>query len=279
MKQYRKHNNILIVLVLCMIAITTNAEDRRLYRYEFVVGGGINNFMGDIAAPQNSSIPFWTIGGNTTNFFANVGIKYNLGKRDECDRLKLSTQSVGVMLRMGEMNAEDPIDKNNFWNRNIGFNSFYTELTLRYEWYFIPEKPSRYVFKQVGKPKRKSPTRTPSYLFGSIGGILNIGEFYYQYKKNDERNKKQYVNLAPILQFGIGTKFRMQRGVSLGLETGWCWAINDELDNSNGKKEPTTEKPWIYGEYIDQYQFIAISVGFKLRETKKHLPDFKSIWK
>lgn len=254
------------------------AINRRLHRYELSLGGGLCNFMGDICSPKNKSTQVWILPPNTTGLAFNTGLKYNLGHRDECGFLKLSEHSVGGSLRFGQMRAEDPLNNDAYWSRNIGFTSFFAELSVRYEWYFISEKPNHVVFKQVGKPIMKGPTRMPSYLFAGVGGLLNFGHLY-RFKDKEEIFAQSFSNLAPVVQFGAGTKYRVVQGVCFTLEAGWSWALNDGLDNCKGNQEPTADIPWKFGNYIDQYQYVILGVTLKLRETEKHLPDFRSIGK
>jgi len=269
-------NKTILVFLASVLALDAGAENRRLQRYEISLGGGLSNFMGDICAPQSSSLPAWAVPGNTTGFIGNLGFKYNLGKRDECDRLEISKHHIGLSLSLGQLRASDPTDNADYWSRGIGFNSFFIQVSARYEWYFIKEKPSRMTFKQVGKPRMKGPTRLPSYLFAGGVGLLNFGKYHWGEPLKTEGSIR-YSNIAPVALVGIGTKLKLQHGISFGLELSWNWAISDDIDYCNGKDDPTPEKKWPFGKYIDQHQFLTINVAFKVRENKRHLPDFKSI--
>lgn len=266
----------LVVLLIIGWLPEAAAINRRLHRYELSLGGGLCNFMGDICSPKKSSTQVWIVPKGTTGFIVNTGLKYNLGHRDECGFLKLSEHTIGGSLRFGQMRAEDPINNDAYWARNIGFTTFFAEMSLRYEWYFIPEKPNHIIFKHVGKPIMKSPTRMPAYLFGGIGGLINFGHLY-RFKEKETIFEQGYLNLAPVVQFGAGVKYRVVQGVCFTLEGGWNWALSDGLDNCKGGQEPTADIPWKFGNYIDQYQYVILGVALKLRETKNHLPDFKSI--
>lgn len=266
----------LVVLLIIGWLPEAAAINRRLHRYELSLGGGLCNFMGDICSPKKSSTQVWIVPKGTTGFIVNTGLKYNLGHRDECGFLKLSEHTIGGSLRFGQMRAEDPINNDAYWARNIGFTTFFAEMSLRYEWYFIPEKPNHIIFKHVGKPIMKSPTRMPAYLFGGIGGLINFGHLY-RFKEKETIFEQGYLNLAPVVQFAAGVKYRVVQGVCFTLEGGWNWALSDGLDNCKGGQEPTADIPWKFGNYIDQYQYVILGVALKLRETKNHLPDFKSI--
>lgn len=281
MKRVVAHINPLAIFVFVALQILFEPDcacaiNRRAQRYELQIGAGVDNFMGDICAPRNSSLPFWILP-QTTGFVGNVGLKYYFGRRDECDRFKVGTQNIGLSLFAGHLGAEEVMkNTKKFYYRNgIGFSSVFAELSLRYEWYFIKEQPSHFAYKQVGRPIMKRATLMPSYLFVGAGGLFSVGHFFWD--NNDGHQSVGFANVAPVLMGGVGTKLRINRSVSFGLEAGWRLAVDDDIDNCNGKDERTAEKPWIFGEWYDQYQFITMSVTFKLREKKNHLPDFRSI--
>ena len=117
----------------------------------------------------------------------------------------------------------------------------------------------------------------PSYMFVAAGGLFETGKFSWNAK--DGRQSEKFSTIAPVLIGGIGTRIRINSGVSVGLEAGARIALSDKIDNCDGNVATTPTKPWIFGKWIDQYQFITASLILKLRENKNHLPDFKSIGK
>ena len=255
-----------------------NGQNRRFQRYELQLGAGLDNFMGDICSPKDASKMAWALP-QTIGVVGNIGMKYNLGHHDECDRVTVGTQSIGGSLFFGQLKAEE-VEKNTdkyYFRNGIGFNSFFVELSLRYEWYFIKEQQSRVTYKQVGRPTLKRATLAPSYLFVGAGGLLSTGQFYWDNKEGHQSTK--FSNIAPVLMGGIGTKLRFNRSVSFGLEFGMRLAIDDNIDYCDGNETPTPTKPWIFGKWYDQYQFITASFTFKIRENKKGWPDFRSIGK
>ena len=261
-----------------LVPKSADAVNRRFQRYELQLGVGLDNFMGDICSPRNADLPAWVIP-QTIGVVGNVGMKYNLSRRDECRCLLSSTQSIGASLFFGQLRAEE-VEKNidKFYYRNgIGFNTFFVELSMRYEWYFIKDKKRHFKYKKVGRPIIKRATIAPSYLFVGAGGLLNTGKFFWDNK--DGHQSDRFTNIAPVLMGGIGTKLRINRGVSFGLEFGMRMALDDNIDTCDGNVETTPTKPWIFGKWIDQYQFITANVTFKIREKKNGWPDFRSIGK
>lgn len=261
-----------------LVPKSADAINRRFQRYELQLGVGLDNFMGDICSPRDASKSVWVIP-QTIGVVGNVGMKYNLTRRDECNCLISSTQSIGAQMFFGQLRAEE-VEKNidKFYYRNgIGFKSYFVELSLRYDWYFIKDKKRRFTYKKVGRPIMKRATIAPSYLFVGAGGLFSTGRFSWDNK--DGRQSEKFSNVAPVLMGGIGTKLRINRSVSFGLEAGLRLAINDNIDNCDGNVETTPTKPWIFGKWYDQYQFITASFTFKIREKKNGWPDFRSIGK
>ena len=251
------------------------AINRGIQRYEVQLGGGLSNFMGDICSPRSSSKMVWVLP-QTIAPVGIIGFKYNLGQRDECGYSTVGTQTVGGSLFFGKLKAEE-VEKNidKYYYRNgIGFDAFFVELSLRYEWYFIKEKNSTFTYNK-GQASMKRATLMPSYLFVAAGGLFETGRFSWDNKEGHQSEK--FSTIAPVLIGGIGTRLRINSGVSIGLEAGTRVALSDKIDNCDGNAERTSTKPWIFGKWIDQYQFITASLILKLRENKNHTPDFKSI--
>ena len=264
---------------LLLFAMIPNAQatNRRIQRYEFQLGGGLSNFMGDICSPRSASKSVWVLP-QTIAPVANIGFKFNLGHRDECGYSTIGSQTIGGQFFLGKLKAEE-VEKNidKYYYRNgIGFDAFFVELSLRYEWYFIKEKNSSFSYNK-GRASIKSATLMPSYMFVAAGGLFETGKFSWNAK--DGRQSEKFSTIAPVLIGGIGTRIRINSGVSVGLEAGARIALSDKIDNCDGNVATTPTKPWIFGKWIDQYQFITASLILKLRENKNHLPDFKSIGK
>lgn len=264
------------MLLLAMLG-NAQAENRRIQRYEIQLGGGLSNFMGDICSPRSSSKMAWVLP-QTIGPVGIVGFKYNLGHRDECGYSTIGSQTIGGSFFFGKLKAEE-VEKNisKYYYRNgIGFDAFFVELSLRYEWFFIKEKSGGFSYNK-GRPTMKRPTLMPSYLFVAAGGLFETGKFSWDNKEG--RQSEKFSTIAPVLIGGIGTRLRINSGISIGLEAGARIALSDKIDNCDGKVATTPTKPWVFGKWIDQYQFITASLIFKLRENKNHLPDFRSIGK
>lgn len=242
-------------------------------RYEAQLGLGLSNFMGDINSPK-TDIPVWVRPFKTTGYTADALLKYNLKGR----------HYVGTSLFTGYMAAREPsMQTPTFYGRGIAFKSFFTELSARYEFQIIRERRRRTVYRQLGETRLKN-TTLPAYLFVGAGGIMNVGKFYWNSTDEKERYDINYINVAPVVMGGFGGKVRIDPITYIGFEAGWRVALSDGLDNCNRKGKPDVSGieegrsfDNMFGKWIDQYQFVNVSLVVTLREKRNHMPNFRSI--
>jgi len=239
-------------------------------KYEAHIGLGFTNFMGDICSPK-SDMPVWVLPFKTTGYTSDAILKYNLGGR----------HYVGTSLFLGYMGARETIQKQTkyYYRDGIAFKSFFTEVAARYEFQIIRERRRKTVYRRLGETRLKN-TTVPSYLFAGVGGIFNVGNIYWNDPKGLERFSKNYTNICPVVMGGLGSKIRIDRNTYIGIEAGWRVALGDGIDNCKGKEGYVEEKPWTkwpYGKWIDQYQFVTVSLVVTMREKRNHMPNFRSI--
>ncbi len=265
------------MLLLAFISTDTVAQKRRYKwndrRYELHAGIGLSNFMGDVCSPRDPDRSIWVVPLVTTGYTADAMLKYRLKGR----------HFISSSVFMGYMGAKET--KQNeakyYYRDGIAFKSFFTEVGVRYEFEFIKEKRRRNIYRRLGETRLKNFTM-PSYVFAGVGGIVNLGKFewndFMSEPKGKERYNSNYFNVAPTLMVGLGTKVRLNRTTYFGLEAGTRMALGDGLDNCLGREDPTADKPWKFGKWIDQYQFITASVVFTMREKRRnHMPNFHTI--
>lgn len=261
---------VVVFLLLCAFAVSAQSWSRR--RYELQVGGGLTNFMGDICSPRNSDMPVWVLPFKTTGYVVDGILKYNIKKR----------HFGSVAVNIGYMGARETVEKRSkyYYRDGMAFKSLFTEISARYEFQFIKERTHRTVYRKLGETNLKNLT-VPSYLFVGAGGLFNVGNFFWNdfegEIKGKERYKKAYFNVSPVIIGGLGSKVRVNKNTYLGIEAGWRVALNDGIDNCNGNKKPTVERPWRFGKWVDQYQFVTASIVYTMREKRNHTPNFKTI--
>lgn len=242
-------------------------------RYELHTGIGLTNFMGDVCSPRDADRQVWILPFKTTGYVSNGLLKYQLTER----------QYVSGGVSVGYMAARETIEKKAkyYYRDGITFKTGFAELSARYEIMFIKEKTRRNVYRSLNETKLKNFTM-PSYIFIGVGGIFNAGKFYWndftsQPMKGKERYNEFYCNFAPVIMGGLGCKFRVDRNTYVGVEAGNRLAINDGIDHCDGNKERTEEHPWVFGKWVDQYQFVTVSLVYKMREKRNHMPNFKTL--
>ncbi len=245
---------LLIIIVLCTLSIQAQSWNQR--RYEFYYGIGMSNFMGDIAAPTDASKNIWMHFFNTMGPVVNTGLRYHLQDR----------HYARASLFLGQFFAEDPLNDPNYYYRGYKMSSFFTELSVKYEFLILKEKSRRNVYRQLGESKLKN-FSLPTYVFIGFGGTFNVGNL--QDVSGKEATKESFSNIAPIVPIGFGMKFRASRYTYLNIEAGIRITFSDGIDNAVGTPENH------FGEYWDQYQFLTFNVIHKLKTNKKGLPKFR----
>lgn len=255
----KKRAQLVLVLLFVMLSVT-KAQQWNQRNYEFQYGIGIVNFMGDIAAPSDPDKRFWIHFTKTLSPIANVGLRYNVKER----------HYVSGHIYMGQMYAEDPLGNPSFHaTRRYNFNSFFSEVSAKYEYLIFKEKTRQTVYKQLGETPLKN-LKLPTYLFIGVGTAINIGTLTKPQLGSIYLNKESYVNIAPVIPIGIGIKPRIKKHTYLNIEIGARIVLNDGVDNAIGKENES------FGDFIDQYQFLNINLIHKLRSNKNGFPKFRN---
>jgi hypothetical protein len=249
-----KIKKLYILLFITGIYTSSYAQSWGVHKYELYYGLGGTNLMSDVGSPNNPSKLAWVRIFNTVGAHGNAGLRYNFKPK----------QYVSANLALGQLYAEDPVDDPDFYTLGRKANTFFTEITFRYEYQIIKEKKKRTVYKVLGENRLKN-INIPTYLFIGAGGILSVG----QYSQIDGVSvpTENYINFAPVIPYGIGFKTRLSNLSYLNLEVGLRFPLSDKLDNlaqgANGLLSS------------DQYQFVTVNYIKKLKSNKKGLPRFK----
>ncbi len=248
-----KHTALILILFFSLQSYGQRWNQRK---YEFYYGIGLVNFMGDIGAPTDDSKLVWMNFFNTIGYTANAGIKYNLHDRNY----------VRGSLFLGQLYAEDVADNPKFYYRGYKMSSFFTELSVQYEFLVVKEKKRSTVYRQLGESRLKN-FSVPTYLFIGLGTTFNVGSL--KQAQAQITTSESFTNLAAVVPLGVGIKLRASKNTYINLEAGIRIAFSDGLDGAIGTPDNH------FGEYWDQYQTLTINVIHKLRSNKKGLPKFK----
>lgn len=251
-----------IIILFSSFILQGFSQNWSRYKYEFHYGVGLTNLMADIGAPTPSAPPItqyvWVNFWNTVGFTANAGLTYHLSNR----------HYVRGTLYMGQLFAKDPAGDVSYWDRGIKASSFFTEISGQYEFMIWQEKKKSTVYRKLGESSFKN-FSLPTYLFIGLGGTFNVGKFSKVSADGKYLLNETYTNFSPVIPFGIGFKYKINRLTYVNLEAAWHFTFNDGIDNAKGKENNA------YGEWYDQYQTITFNVVHKLRQNQNGSPKFR----
>ncbi len=245
-----------LITTALLFGFMSHAQNWNQKKYEFYYGIGMSNFMGDIAAPTDPNKVAWMHFFNTMGPVVNTGLRYNLQDR----------HFIRGSLFLGQLYAEDPLNDPKYHYRGYKMSSFFTELSVKYEFLILKEKSRSTVYRQLGESKLKN-FSFPTYLFIGFGGTFNVGTL--SNLSGTSTTKESFTNIAPVVPIGFGMKFRASRNTYLNIEAGIRIAFSDGIDNAVGTPENH------FGEYWDQYQFFSFNIIHKLKSNQKGFPKFK----
>jgi hypothetical protein len=224
------------------------------YNYEFTIGFGGTNLMGDVCAPSDANKIAWVNLFNTVGYVGNTGLRYRFTER----------HSASANLSLGKLHAEDPSGDPKYWDAGRKSNTFFAEMTGRYEFMAVKEKKKRTVYRMLGESYFKN-INIPIYLFVGAGGVFNTGHFSRTFSRNDSTSTVPYSNFTFVVPYGVGFKSRVTTTSYINLEVGLRFAFSDKIDN------------WENGWY-DQYQFITLNYIVKLKANRKGYPILRTIF-
>ncbi len=248
-----------LILVGTILSVTTAKAQRWNNRkYELFYGIGASNFMGDIMSPIDRNVHIWAHFFNTISPIANAGLRYNIQQRHYAT----------ATCSLGQLYAKEMAGNSKYYYRGLKFSTVFLELAARYEFLVFKEKRRRTVYRKLGDSKLKN-FSLPTYAFIGVGALVNGGKVTHNYDIHSD--EKRYVNVAAVIPYGLGVKFRIKNYTYINLEAGARLALSDGIDYI--KKDNFSNITG--GSYIDQYGFLTINMIRQLGVTRKGLPKFK----
>ncbi len=219
MKLYKKLSRLAIILVL----ITSAAHAQRGYNWEFGIGSGVSNYLGEIGGREKSARPFlWDLKLAKTRWNEQIYARY---KFDPLFAVKFAFNYLRI-------EGDDKLTINEGRKyRNLSFRNDIYDLETTVQWLFYSSN------KPLGVYSRSNVFFT-AYLFGGVGGFYHNPKTLYQ---------GSYIALQPIktegveyskfgycLPFGAGfyvTINKRRRSHRIGLEVNWRYTNTDYLDD------------------------------------------------
>jgi hypothetical protein len=296
----------LIVLILVVLPSLVNAQRWKRQRYEFSIGAGVSNFLGDLGgADQIGTHYFKDLEWTLTRFAAAVGLRYKLNE----------FFALNSHFTYGRVSGKDKLTKEFFRNyRNLDFFSDIYELNLNFEGAFQQEQIGhRYRLKRV-----KGIRAYEIYTYAFAG----VGVFYFDPKttfagktvrlkplntegQGQVKTRKEYSQIQFCIPIGIGFKYTIDRKWGVGLEVGIRKTFTDYIDDvsttyfdpqffidkygyekgifiASVADKSSHSRPQITApgaqrgdpRYKDSYMFAVFSVNYKLRTGRNNLPLF-----
>jgi len=244
--------------------------------FEGIYGIGASNLMAEVGSP-NANIA----GIIEENFYLRppsfrpvitVGGRYGLNQR----------MAIKACLNFANLSAADAYGDWRWENRIT--NSLLIELGGQFEYFIIKEKQRQNKYRLITKHKF-SGLNIPTYFFTGIYGAVffsktEANERYFgnkgfylgkeiAYREIFKRPEK-YSHFTPVIPFGFGVKFRLNKIIRLGVEAGWHFTFTDYLDERI-VKTPDNILPY----WPDSYQFLLFSLNYKLNTGRNGLPRIK----
>ncbi|MBI2269462.1 MAG: hypothetical protein HYU69_03795 [Bacteroidetes bacterium] len=197
-----------LLVLLIIIPTVIFAQRRNRYKYEWIGGVGMTNFLGDLGGANQIGTHFvkdweWS----ATRPSLTGGLRYK-NSRYIAFKGALSF----AMLYGSDNLTQEPIRR----NRNINFRSPVIELSTQVEFFVNKEKQgSLYRIKNARGARRLD---LQGYLFAGIG----FG------------GPKKYAPFTMSFPFGAGGKYGLDNKWSIGLEIGLHYTLSDYLDDVSG---------------------------------------------
>ncbi|MFM8433218.1 MAG: DUF6089 family protein [Bacteroidota bacterium] len=292
---------ILILAFLFAVPFTGEAQRWKRQRYEFSVGAGISNFLGELGgANQIGTNYFRDLEWSMTRFALSAGMRYKLS----------NYFALNSHLTYGRVSGDDKLTTEKFRSyRNLNFFSNIYEFNVNFEGAFQQEQIGhRYRLRKV-----RGARGYELYTYGFVG----LGVFYYdprtEYNGSVVRLKplgtegqglvstrQGYKNIGICIPVGIGFKYTIDRYWGVGLELGIRKTFTDYIDDvsttyfdfanypeadnlapvladrSDGSEPYITAAGQQRGDPRDKdsYMFAIFSVNYKLKSGRGGLPRF-----
>ncbi|MCC6691345.1 MAG: hypothetical protein IT235_07410 [Bacteroidia bacterium] len=222
------------VLVLILPTIVFS-QRRNRYKYEWIGGIGITNFLGDLGGANQVGthlVRDWEWAATRPSFTA--GIRYKNSRHIGYK----AALSFGMMYGNDALTTE-PVRN----NRNLNFRSPVVELSTQVEFYVNKETQGRLYRIKNARGKRRLDLQ--GYVFGGLGFLWFNPQGKY---------KGSWINLRPLstegqglpggppkyapvtmsFPFGVGAKYGLDSKWSIGLEIGLHYTLSDYIDDVHG---------------------------------------------
>lgn len=299
---------LLIILFMMPLLVTAQrySDKWKAYRYEFDLGIGVSNFLGDLGGANQIGTHFARdLELSQTRFGASVGMRYKLSQRI----------ALHPHITYGKVAGDDKLTEEFFRNhRNLNFRSNIFEFNTNFEFFFLKEQIGhRYKLRGVHGARGYE---FAGYLFAGLGVFHFNPQGEYEGNWYDLQplgtegqglvpSRKKYSLNQLCIPMGFGIKYSVDRRWGISLEYGLRYTFTDYIDdvsktyydrdalnayhgyiaavlsdkstpyytNNNPETNNTGEQR---GDptHRDAYMFAIISVNYKIRTGHTSFPVF-----
>ena len=223
---------LLLFATLLLTSSISQAQRWKRQRYEFSMGAGISNFLGELGgANQIGTHYFRDLEWSMTRLAASVGLRYKLS----------NYFALNSHLTYGRVSGDDKLTTEPFRNRrNLNFFSDIYELNINFEGAFQQE--------QIGHRYRLRKVRGLRGYEIYTYAFAGVGVFYFDPKTRINgtvvelqplgtegqgliASRKKYSLVQFCIPLGIGFKYTIDRSWGLGLELGIRKTFTDYIDD------------------------------------------------
>jgi hypothetical protein len=244
----------LIIIFISLLSFSGFAQKWKLTRYEAIVGIGTSNFFGDIGGYPNGQNWYGLKDINIFNTRPTLyfGARYKL-KQD---------QSLKFNLIFAWLSGKDNPSVNYQDARKYSFNSFVSEQSLQYEYYFVKEDRHRFSFALFNRRGMiNNYSKIGLYGFAGLGGLFywpnvtgNIKPAY-----GLPNNNTGYAMVFPV---GIGVKLIYSNKYAFGFEFGGRYSLSDRIEGLATQQS----------KFNDVYYFGIFNLVYRIKTTIRGYP-------
>ncbi len=254
MKQIKIIYYILFTAILFAIAVEPADGQRwKLRRYEIGGGLGVTQIFGDIGGTIDEH-----------NWFGLKDIKFDETRLafPIYGRYRLTpfyTLKVNTTLAFGH--GDDAESRN---DRGRSYKTTLFEFSAQGEYYFIAEERR---YKSAAMFNRRGMLNNymsfSGYLFLGLGGVYTHSTVTYT-QDMGQFDRIKPNNFGMVVPFGVGLKYIISDRWLAGAELGYRISISDYIEGFSQIQD---------SKHNDVYYFLGATIGYKLKTTRRGLPQ------
>ncbi len=251
---------VIALIALLILPLLSSAQRWKRSRYEVIYGIGASNTFTDLGGNKDAGyLRDFEFKATRPSVF--VGARFKLK-----ELMAVKVNIINGWVKGSDSYTTIPTRA----NRQLSFYSPIIEFSTQFEYSIAKERfGTRYTFSNM---RRFRVSNVNTYLFAGLGGfyfnpkVKQGAETSYRPATTQGVTSKgeDYSKVGMAFPIGIGFKYGVNRKLSLGVEISQRLTTTDYLDNHSDK----------FSTGRDAYNFIHVSLSYKLRTARSGLPKF-----